>query len=102
MPDFPRLLHDAGLPDAMTDVPTPCGAVLGSVEVIDCRKSEAFSESDVRTQEMAWAFLPRAVWLGAASSGRVHHAGVLRGASRALGRPRSDAQSVTVVHTGGG
>ena len=40
MPDFPRLLHDAGLPDAMTDLPTPCGAVLGSVEVVDCLKSE--------------------------------------------------------------
>jgi hypothetical protein len=53
MPDFPRLLHSAGLPDAMTDLPTPFGAVLGSVEVVDCRKSEEFSESDVGTQEMA-------------------------------------------------
>ena len=51
MPDFPRLLHDAGIPDAMTDLPTPCGAVLGSVEVVDCLKSEEFSESDVGTQE---------------------------------------------------
>jgi hypothetical protein len=53
MPDFSRLLHEAGLPDAMKDLPMPFGAALGSVEVVDCRKSEGFLESDVGTQEMA-------------------------------------------------
>ena len=51
IPDLPRLLHYAGLPDALMDLPSPCGAVLGSVEVVDCLQTEELSESDVGTQE---------------------------------------------------
>ena len=52
MPDFPRLLHYAGLPDELTALPCPFGAVLGSVEVVDCLKTEELFASDVGTKEM--------------------------------------------------